>query len=157
MEHDRLVGVMRRLAIEAGAIILEVYGRSDLAARSGMAQSTVWRKLQDFEARGLILARVALLSAPRLGCKLTVLAAISLRDHSEKVVAGFVALARAHPEITECMSTSGASDYRLKIRTRDVESYERFLSHVLLRSPFVREVHSSFVLKEIKSTTELPI
>jgi DNA-binding Lrp family transcriptional regulator len=128
-----------------------------LAERCGMAQSTLWRKLQDFEARGLILARVALLSPQHLDCKLTVLAAISLPDHSDKVVSGFVALARSHPEITECMSVSGNADYHLKIRTRDVETYEHFLTHVLLRSAFVREVQSSFVLKEIKSTTELPI
>ena len=34
---------------------------SELAAQCGMAQSTVWRKLQEFENAGLIRARVALL------------------------------------------------------------------------------------------------
>ena len=41
MDHDRLVAVMRRLAIEAGAIILEVYGRPELDARSKADQSPV--------------------------------------------------------------------------------------------------------------------
>ena len=128
-----------------------------IAKNCAMAQSTVWRKIQEFEARGTILRRVALLSPAQLDCKFTVLAAITLTDHSEKVVSGFVELARRHPEIVECLSTSGVSDYRLKIRIGDVEAYEAFLTHVLLRSPFVKEVHSSFVLKEIKSTTDLPI
>ncbi|MCX8507617.1 MAG: Lrp/AsnC ligand binding domain-containing protein, partial [Rhodobacteraceae bacterium] len=54
-------------------------------------------------------------------------------------------------------SVSGQADYMLKVRVRDVEAYEAFMSHNLLRSPFVRAVVSSFVLKEIKSTTALPL
>jgi 3'(2'), 5'-bisphosphate nucleotidase len=41
VDHDRLVDVMRRLAIEAGAIILDVYGRPDLEARRKADQSPV--------------------------------------------------------------------------------------------------------------------
>ncbi len=130
---------------------------ADLSARTGMAQSTVWRKLQEFEAAGVIRARVALLDPARVGAKLCVLAQISLTDHSEASVAGFTALVRRLPEILECHSISGQADYMLKVRVGDVEAYEAFMSHNLLRSPFVRAVHSSFVLKEIKSTTALPL
>ena len=45
----------------------------------------------------------------------------------------------------------------MKIRVADVEAYEQFMTHILLRAAFVREVQSSFVLKELKSTTELPL
>ena len=41
MDYDRLVGVARRLAIEAGARILEIYGREDVAARSKADMSPV--------------------------------------------------------------------------------------------------------------------
>lgn len=130
---------------------------SQLSEKCGMAQSTVWRRMQDFESNGLIMARVALLDPARIGCKLCVLASISLRDHAEKTVSGFAQLIEGHPEIVECYATSGTADYQLKIRVDDVEAYERFMTHTLLRNVFVREVHSSFVLKELKSTTELPI
>ena len=66
---------------------------ADLAARTGMAQSTLWRKLQELEAAGVIRARVALLDPSKVGAKLCVLAQISLADHSEASVAGFTALA----------------------------------------------------------------
>ncbi|MDW4498376.1 Lrp/AsnC family transcriptional regulator [Sulfitobacter sp. D35] len=130
---------------------------AQLTERCGMAQSTVWRRLQDFEASGLIRGRVALLDPGRAGCKLTVLASISLTNHAEQTVAAFARLIDGHPEIVECLVTSGGADYQLKIRVADVEAYETFMSQVLLRSAHVREVHSSFVLKELKSTTELPI
>ena len=128
-----------------------------LAERCGMAQSTLWRKVQELEAAGVIVRRVALLDPGKIGCKLMVLAAITLRDHAEETVAGFARLIEGHPEIIECLATSGTADYSLKIRVADVEAYERFMTHTLLRSAFVREVHSSFVLKELKSTTELPL
>lgn len=130
---------------------------ADLAARIGMAQSTLWRKLQEFETAGIIRARVALLDPARVGAKLCVLAQISLTDHSEASVTGFTALIRRLPEVLECHSVSGQADYMLKVRVRDVEAYEAFMSHSLLRSGFVRTVVSSFVLKEIKATTALPL
>ena len=71
--------------------------------------------------------------------------------------AGFTALVRRLPEVLECHSVSGQADYMLKVRVRDVEAYEAFMSHHLLRSGLVRGVQSSFVLKEIKATTALAV
>jgi Lrp/AsnC family transcriptional regulator len=130
---------------------------SELAAQCGMAQSTVWRKLQEFENAGLIRARVALLDPAKAGAKLCVLASIRLHDHSEEAVAGFTRMVAHHPEILECHSVSGSADYILKVRVADVEAYEAFMSQNLLRSPYVSGVVSSFVLREIKATTALPL
>ena len=145
------VRLLREIQRDAGMSLAE------LATRCGMAQSTVWRKLQDFDNAGLIRARVALLDPAKVGCKLTVMASITLQDHAEDTVSGFARLIEGQPFIVECFATSGAADYMMKIRVQDVEAYERFMTHTLLRSAYVREVHSSFVLKELKSTTEIPI
>ncbi|MEM8690542.1 MAG: Lrp/AsnC family transcriptional regulator [Pseudomonadota bacterium] len=130
---------------------------TQLAERLGMAQSTLWRKVQELEAAGVIRARVALLDPAKVGCKLSVLASVTLTDHADETLKGFARLIEGHPEIVECLATSGQADYRMKIRVADVEAYEVFMSQTLLRSAYVREVHSSFVLKELKSTTELPL
>ena len=130
---------------------------ASLADQLGMSSSTLWRKVQELENSGVIKARVALLDAAKVGCKLTVLAAITLRDHSEGTVNGFARLIMGRPEIVECHATSGQADYSLKIRVADVEAYEQFMTHTLLRSDYVREVQSSFVLKELKATTALPL
>lgn len=128
-----------------------------LAEAAGMAQSTVWRRVQDLEASGVIKRRVTLLDPAKVGAGLCVLAQVSLADHSEASVNGFVALVRRCPEILECHAVSGTSDYALKLRCADVAAYEAFMSTQLLRQPFVRALVSSFVLKEIKSVTELPL
>lgn len=130
---------------------------AELGELAGMSQSTVWRKLQEFEAAGIVTARVALLDPSKVGAKLCVFAAVSLSDHSEESVAGFARIVRGHPEILECHAVSGTADYILKIRVSDVEAYEQFMTHALLRSRHVRAVVSSFSLKEIKHSTALPL
>ncbi len=130
---------------------------AELGERVGMAQSTVWRKLQEFESAGLIRGRVALLDPRLAGARLCVFASITLEDHSEEAVADFARIVGVHPEILECHAVSGTADYILKIRVSDVEAYEQFMTHVLLRNRHVRSVVSSFSLREVKYATALPL
>lgn len=130
---------------------------ADLAQKVGMAQSTVWRKIQEFEAAGLIRGRVALLDPAKAGAKLCVFALITLQSHAEAAVADFARMVGTHPEIMECHAVSGAADYILKIRVADVEAYEAFMSAHLLRNPHVQSVTSSFGLRELKYTTALAL
>ena len=130
---------------------------ADLAERSGMGTSTVWRKVQEFKKAGLIRGRVALLDPRLAGAKLCVFAQVSLKDHSEEAVTQFAALVARHPEIMEAHALTGTSDYILKIRCADVEEYEHFMSRHLLRASHVGSVVSSFSLREIKYTTQLPL
>ncbi len=130
---------------------------AELASRCGMAQSTVWRKLQEFDSNGMIRGRVALIDPTKAGCRLTVLVSISLSDRSEKALDEFAKLIHQHTEIVECFAVSGSFDYLLKVRVEDVEAYESFMTNHLLSIPQVRDVHSSFVLKDLKSTTEIPL
>ena len=122
---------------------------ADLAQKCGMSQSTAWRKVQELEQSGVIRGRVALLDPAKVGCKLCVLASVTLTDHSEATLEGFARLIKGHPEIVECLATSGQADYRMKIRVADVEAYEQFMTHILLRAAFVREVQSSLSLIHI--------
>lgn len=130
---------------------------AELGERVGMAQSTVWRKLQEFETAGLIRGRVALLDPRLVGARLCVFASVTLEDHSEEAVSDFGRIVGVHPEILECHAVSGTADYILKIRVSDVEAYEQFMTHVLLRNRHVRSVVSSFSLREVKYATALPL
>ena len=128
-----------------------------LSEKVGMAQSTLWRRINDLEQAGVIKARIALIDPVSTGAKLCVLALVILEDHSEEAVEEFSRMVAAHPEIQECHKISGSADYMLKIRAADVEAYEAFQTRYLLRNPWVRSVQSSFVLKEVKATTEVPL
>ncbi|WP_341367202.1 Lrp/AsnC family transcriptional regulator [Yoonia sp. BS5-3] len=148
---DQERALLRVLQGDAGLSLAE------LAEAAGMASSTVWRKVQEFEKLGLIRGRVALLDPAKADARLCVFATVRLSDHAEEAIAGFSAVIAAHPEIMEAHAISGSADYILKIRCADVESYERFMTQSLLRSPLVKSVVSSFSLKELKYTTALPL
>ncbi len=130
---------------------------AEMAERTGMSQSSAWRRLQELEAEGVVRKRVGLLDPAKLDLRLCAIAHVTLEDHHEEAVASFAAFVEGRPEIMECYALSGSFDYMLKIRTRDVETYEAFMTRYIMRNPHVRTVVSSFVLKELKSTTELPI
>lgn len=130
---------------------------ADLARAAGIGASTVWRKLADLRRAGVIRSRVDLLDPAKVDLSLCVFAHVSLSDHSEASVEAFSAIVRRSPEILEAHALSGADDYLLKIRCRDVTAYEAFLSRNLLRAASVRAVTSAFSLRELKHTTELPL
>ena len=128
-----------------------------LAERVGQSQSTVWRRLQDLEAAGVVKGRVALVDPARVDLKVCVITNVTLASHSEEATDAFQALVAERPEIMECYTISGAYDYMLKVRCRDVEAYEAFLMRHLLRNPHVASVASGFTLRELKYTTALPL
>jgi Lrp/AsnC family transcriptional regulator len=52
---------------------------------------------------------------------------------------------------------SGESDYIVRVVARSIEDYEHFLKKVLLHLPGVASINSSFALKCVKMTTDLPL
>ena len=148
IQDKKLLGALQRDADQSLA---------KLADQLGMAQSTLWRRLNDLSATGVVVRKVALLDPVKVGAGLCVMAQITLEDHSEDTVNGFSNMVGHQREILECHKISGGADYILKVRVADVAAYEEFQTRHLLRSPFVRSVQSSFVLKEVKATTELPL
>ncbi len=69
---------------------------------------------------------------------------------SRKRCAGF-------PEVVECHTLLGETDYLLRVITRDAESYEDFFRKRLTQVASVQFTNSSMAISEVKSTTELPL
>ena len=67
------------------------------------------------------------------------------------------AIVRAHPEILECYTLMGETDFLLRIVCRDIRAYEAFFLDHLSRFPGVQSVNSSIALAVIKETTALPL
>ena len=65
--------------------------------------------------------------------------------------------ARGCTEVVRCFSMSGEFDFLLRIVTGSVGEHERLLKQTLLHLPGIGSVNSSFALKDVKSTTMLPI
>jgi Lrp/AsnC family leucine-responsive transcriptional regulator len=59
--------------------------------------------------------------------------------------------------IQECLLLAGEFDYWLKIRAKDIQSFNKFHANIILSLPGVRQFHTFFALKEVKSNQELLI
>jgi Lrp/AsnC family transcriptional regulator len=130
---------------------------AELAEEVGLSQTPCWRRLKALEGEGFIARRAVLLDARKLGFAVDVFAQVKIGRHDEATLDAFEEAVRQHPEIVECFSMTGESDYVMRIVARSIEDYERFLKKVLLHLPGVAAVNSSFALKPVKVTTDLPI
>ena len=128
----------------------------DLAELSGLSRTSVWRRIRELEEAGVIESRVALLNPKSLGLQIHVLLSVSMVEHSDEVRQSFEVHVEGLPEVMNCFSVSGERDYVLQIISRDMESYNDFLNTKILHHSSVRSASSSFALRRVKYTTQLP-
>jgi Lrp/AsnC family transcriptional regulator len=128
-----------------------------IAERVNLSQSPCWRRINRLEEQGLIRDRVALLDRQALGMDVVVFATVNLTATGHQNLLSFEADIVRYPEVIECYTMTGIWDYMLKIVTRDVRHYERFVRETLSASPNIRELHSHMAVTEIKNSTALPL
>lgn len=128
-----------------------------LAQRVGLSHTPCWRRLKKLESEGVILERPCLLDQDAVGLPITVFAHVKLKQHDEVTLEALERAVADCPEIVECFSISGSSDYVCRIVVESIARYEHFLKKTLLHLPGVSEVNSEFALKRVKLTTKLPI
>jgi Lrp/AsnC family transcriptional regulator len=76
--------------------------------------------------------------------------------HDSDWLAKFAKAARTMPEILGAYRMTGDLDYLIRARVRDVADYDRLYRRLIDRVP-LSDVSASFVMEEIKETTELPL
>src|SRR5215469_15876787 len=130
---------------------------AEVAERLGMTSSTCWRRITRLEGLGVIKKRVALLDREKLGLQVLVFSHVKFSGHGRDALLRFEQAVRAHPEILDCYTRMGETDFLLRIACRDIKAYEAvFLDH-LTRFPGVQSVRSSIAHAVIKETTALPL
>ena len=130
---------------------------AQIAERVSLSTSPCWRRINRLEKAGLIERRVALLNPEKLGLGLVVFARIRLSRNDEASLESFEDQVRRFAEVVECYTVTGSADYFLKIVTRDIKQYDRFLRRRLTQIPLVRDINSNVAVTCIKYSTELPL
>ena len=128
---------------------------NQLGERVGLSQTPCWRRIKRLEDAGVIRRRVALLDPVQLDLTVNVFVELKVSKPADSRI-----LARAVqtiPEILECYMISGDTDFLLRVIAQDIPTYHRLLDTLLGLLPDTRNVKSTFALREIKYTTELPI
>ena len=129
----------------------------ELGERVGLSHTPCWRRVKRLEERGIVKDRVALLDAEQLDLAVNVFVNVNLRRHQENALNRFEAAVQDIPEIVECYSVSGETDFLLRVVVADVTAYEHLVKATLVHLPEVGNLTSTFALRQVKYTTALPL
>ncbi len=130
---------------------------AELSDRVNLSPSACHRRVQRLEDEGFIAGYVALVDARKLGKPTTVYVEITLESQAEDLLDAFEREVARVPDILECHLMAGSADYLLKIVAEDTEDFARIHRRFLSRLPGVRQMQSSFALREVVRTTALPV
>ena len=126
-----------------------------LADAVGISKSACWRRIQRLEEQGVIRERVTLLDPAALGLSLNVFISVRTNQHNEAWAREFKAVVENIPGVLEAYRMGGAIDYLIKAVVKDMPDYDRLYQQLIEADLF--DVSASFVMEEIKRTTELPL
>jgi Lrp/AsnC family leucine-responsive transcriptional regulator len=130
----------------------------ELADKVGLSPSPCARRVKQLEESGIIDRTVTLLNPSRLGLKLIALIQIAMDRHTPDRFEEFERQVAGYPEVVECSLITGQSaDYLLKVIVPDMEYYQEFLLNKITRIKGVSDVHSSFIMRQVIQSTELPL
>ena len=129
---------------------------AEIGNRVGLSSTPCWKRIQQLEADGVILKRVALVDPDKIGLGITVFVSIETGDHSQEWLDRFAKVVGAMPEVMEFYRMAGDVDYMLRVVVPDIAGYDTFYKKLIATVP-LKNVTSRFAMERIKSTTALPI
>ena len=129
----------------------------ELAQRVGLTAPPCLRRVRALEDEGVIRGYHADLDASKLGYAITVFALVSLRSQAEDSLRQFEEHMRGLPEVRECHMLNGEIDFILKIVSRDLQSFQEFLTSKLTPAPNVASVKTSLTIRTAKQLPGVPL
>lgn len=129
----------------------------DLAEKVHLSESACLRRVRALDEAGVIDRYAAVVNQARVGLPGNVFVSITLNRQEQGDLAAFEAAVQRVPEVMECYLMTGQHDYLLRVVVSDPADFERLHSQHLTRLPGVARVQSSFALRTVRKTEELPL
>jgi Lrp/AsnC family leucine-responsive transcriptional regulator len=124
---------------------------NDLSGAVHLSQTPVARRLKKLEDEGVIKGYTALIDEKKLGFTFSVFVSVRLERQIDEELARFEARIEALPEVVDCWLMTGNHDYLLRVVTRDIEEFEKFLVGQLTKLGGISSIESSIPLRCVKS------
>ena len=125
-------------------------GHSGSTQNVSLSPSACLRRVRALEERGFIRGYRAVLDAEKLGFELEAIVHVSIdqsrADWHEQFLAGIA----AYDEIAEASIVTGASNYILTVRTRNLAAFSQFVETRLSKIAGVRDICSHIVMRKVK-------
>ena len=141
--------ILRLISLDASLSL------ADIANKVGLTPTPCWKRIRRMEQDGIILRRVAILDADKVGLPVSVFVAVETADHSSEWLTRFAQVINDMPEIVDAWRMSGDVDYLLHVVVADIASYDQFYRNLIAAVP-LRNVSSRFSMERMK-TAPLPV
>ena len=125
----------------------------DIAKEVGLSYTPTYERIKNMEESGTIKQRVVILDPRKIGINLFSYCNIVLKEQSKEALKNFENSVSKLPEVLEVLSLSGVYDYMLKIASKDINSYNDFVTNKLADIPNIGQYHSHIVMSVIKDET----
>lgn len=129
------------------------YSVKEIGERIGLSFTPTYERIKHLEKNGVIEKYAAVLNRKKIGVELLAYCNVTIRNQSKKSLDEFEQEIVKYEEVQEVLSLSGTYDFMLKIATKNIDSYNAFITNVLANTPNIYQYHSSIVLNEIKRET----
>ncbi|WP_184472639.1 Lrp/AsnC family transcriptional regulator [Rhizobium esperanzae] len=129
----------------------------ELAERVGMSTSPCWRRVKRLEEAGVIRGYQALVDRRAVGLGVLAFVRVQIDTHSHDEAERFEREVGELEAVIACYSVAGEADFLLQVVATDLDNYAEFAMTVIRRLPGIKEMHTMFVLKDIKASTILPV
>jgi Lrp/AsnC family leucine-responsive transcriptional regulator len=129
----------------------------ELAVRVHLSESACLRRVRALEQAGVIDRYAAVVTQSKVGLPGNVFVSLTLNRQDQADLSAFEEAVKSVPEVMECYLMTGPYDYLLRVVVSDPGDFERLHSQYLTRLPGVARVQSSFALRTVRKSSELPL
>ncbi|MFT7037093.1 MAG: Lrp/AsnC family leucine-responsive transcriptional regulator [Cyclobacteriaceae bacterium] len=126
----------------------------EIAGILSLTISPVYERIRRLENHGYIKKYVAILDKKLINRSVSCLCQVSMQQHSEAFIEKFENQIQGLHEVQECYHMAGEVDFILKINVDSLDDYHDFVRYKLSKIENIGVLNTTFVLKEIKHTSE---
>lgn len=128
----------------------------ELAEVAFLSPSQCHRRVKRLESLNIIRGYSARIDPQALGLEITIFVNVSLDAHGPNPAQRFSEAISQVPEVIECYSLTGETDYLIKARLSSLKAMSEFLMHRLMAVPGVGSIKTSVVVEEIECSPTVP-
>ncbi len=128
-----------------------------LAEKVGLSPTPCWLRLRRLEKAGIVSGYHARIDMRLVAPVASVLMEVTLGNHRQADFDRFERAIKAAPEVVACWSVGGGIDYMLKVATRDIDAYQRFVDALLEREIGIDRYFTYIVTRTVKEEIALPV
>jgi len=128
-----------------------------LASRVALSPSACLARIRQLETDGIISGYHAHVAIELVQPSITVLAEISLKQHSPTAFTRFESTIGRMPEVVEAAQVSGQYDYLLKVVVPDIRAWRELAARLQEGENGVERVISHILLKDAKTFKGFPL